>query len=286
MPPRRGVRHCSKEQRCRSWSQKILLLPIGHSVLLRDRPMDILSLPREIKTKVERENVVFSSLILFSEPPHRHSPAAAAGLTPVCSGLLASKNAPKMVHFLNRTWQLNRKLLMGNDLMEKRPKTCIPGVPQTTTCDPEIDCRPSKTHAMAILNGGFFPLSSVPTIRDAPPDVFALLLRKHARLLGCPSPGLAEFRTPWSGVLVWSDRIAVRGILEFFHLDQPGVAMAGEFRIAVDPCKQRRGIGTCLLLGAIKRWEIDFNAQIFTTAGRALAVSVTRKLAANKCKKK
>lgn len=55
---------------------------------------------------------------------------------------------------------------------------------------------------------------------------------------------------------------------DYFHLEK-----AGNLNISVDPRYWRKGIGLKLLLEAIKKWDIDFNKQIYTCSGIKLLLA-------------
>lgn len=67
--------------------------------------------------------------------------------------------------------------------------------------------------------------------------------------------------------LCWRDEAGLlRGVLNYYQQDSPW-EKKGNANTFVDPEWERRGIGTTLLLEAIKRWQIDLHRQRYTNQG-------------------
>lgn len=90
------------------------------------------------------------------------------------------------------------------------------------------------------------------------------------------SPGITYFAgVRHDGVvdcLLWRDEDGrVGGILNHYPTDFPPFERAGNLCLWVAPGWQRRGIGRALLTEANRRWTIDFDQQLYTRGGLALA---------------
>ena len=63
----------------------------------------------------------------------------------------------------------------------------------------------------------------------------------------------------------------LEGILNYFPKGFPEIEAPGNFLVIVDPACRNKGIALKLLTEADLRWSINFQQQIYTTGGRALA---------------
>jgi GNAT superfamily N-acetyltransferase len=92
--------------------------------------------------------------------------------------------------------------------------------------------------------------------------------------LGRPGISWLGGETPHGTVdcLLWRDpNRRLRGILNHYPFDVPGLEVAGNVNLWVHPQWQRQGIGSALVREAQRRWSVDLSRQRYTTAGAALA---------------